>query len=56
MKKYQSRAINTNQERKNSEKIELKFCTNATFQKSGVLGEVLGGKEQKKEKNYDNGS
>ena len=56
MKTYQSRAINTNQERKNSEKIELKFCTNATFQKSGVLGEVLGGKEQKKEKNYDNGS
>ena len=61
--KYQQRAvksekipINSNRERKNSEKIELKFCTNATFQKSGVLGEVLGGKEQKKEKNYDNGS
>ena len=47
--KYQSIPIK-------SEKIELKFCTNATFQKSGVLGEVLGGKEQKKEKNYDNGS
>lgn len=24
------------------------------FKKSGMLGRVLGGKEQKKEKNYDN--
>ena len=61
--KYQQRAvksekipINSNQERKNSEKIELKFCTNATFQKKWRAWVKCGwirAKNQKKEKNHD---